>query len=731
MHFTLIRIFFLIVLSNLCSTSPAKEVINKKFKFRVIIPNNWQSKNYKDGKDKIYEFVSPDENAFIQLRSFTSDPRLTIELLTKVFEESYLPKGNKKITYQKQKSEPGIHSARGSYSVQANGKTLVLTVYYIITKDVSHTLMTIIPKAQYKMKEQAIKNILTTFRITGKENQFRLPLSPAKQKIKALSNHHNTTTKAPVSKPKPTTLFKAIKISNVHLGDQITDNLSIKTYSSHFFSQTEKIYLSYHWEGEGAFGHTLKISWVYKPTHYVIDRSKYKFPASLTHGTNTIFISKPYGGWPSGEYQVEFSISGNSIDEIPFVIEKEKIKPPEQEPVSAEDLFAGVDAKSQVNKPITTTVSEPNPVTSSHQKTSKQLDQRKASDPSDIAAQMKFWANESLSKGKWSRVPFTCKSLYITNMSSAGIDYKASAVGQSTSSGYGPHIVQFSEGSRGENKIDFNYVFKGVNYYVKKANDIFALAGKYSNIWICGPKGMIMYQGALVKYKWVAAKTPTEQNLNSIYFANKNTGCAVGDYGTILMTHDGGKTWTQSQSPLNGTLLRVVFTDPLHAYILVRKTASLKGYLLKTTDGGRHWRVTEFPSQFQTPIEMAGMSFIDNNNGWICGKFGLVFHTTDGGESWNYVENARDAAGNKHLKDIVVTSNKEIWACGEHGTLIHSKNGGQSWEKLDLGEKSTFTSIEFNGPYFGYLSTSHLVYKYYDRRYDTYQGAYYKQFPRN
>jgi len=37
---------------------------------------------------------------------------------------------------------------------------------------------------------------------------------------------------------------------------------------------------------------------------------------------------------------------------------------------------------------------------------------------------------------------------------------------------------------------------------------------------------------------------PTGSNLWSVYFVNELTGWAVGGYGTILRTTDGGTTWT-------------------------------------------------------------------------------------------------------------------------------------------------------------------------------------------
>jgi len=31
---------------------------------------------------------------------------------------------------------------------------------------------------------------------------------------------------------------------------------------------------------------------------------------------------------------------------------------------------------------------------------------------------------------------------------------------------------------------------------------------------------------------------------------------------------------------------------------------------------------------------LRGMSWVDPNNGWIVGGFGLILHTKDGGQTW-------------------------------------------------------------------------------------------------
>jgi photosystem II stability/assembly factor-like uncharacterized protein len=69
--------------------------------------------------------------------------------------------------------------------------------------------------------------------------------------------------------------------------------------------------------------------------------------------------------------------------------------------------------------------------------------------------------------------------------------------------------------------------------------------------------------------------------LNSVYFANANTGYAVGFYGTIMKTSNGGTDWTIQNSGTSNHLSSVFFTDANTGYAV-----GDLGTILKTTNGG-------------------------------------------------------------------------------------------------------------------------------------------------
>jgi photosystem II stability/assembly factor-like uncharacterized protein len=80
---------------------------------------------------------------------------------------------------------------------------------------------------------------------------------------------------------------------------------------------------------------------------------------------------------------------------------------------------------------------------------------------------------------------------------------------------------------------------------------------------------------------WTEQSLPTDHSLRNVYFADANTGYAVGDSGTILKTTNGGILWTSQNSGTFNRLLSVHFTDTNTGYIVGEG-----GIILKTTNGG-------------------------------------------------------------------------------------------------------------------------------------------------
>jgi photosystem II stability/assembly factor-like uncharacterized protein len=169
--------------------------------------------------------------------------------------------------------------------------------------------------------------------------------------------------------------------------------------------------------------------------------------------------------------------------------------------------------------------------------------------------------------------------------------------------------------------------------------------------------------------------------LYDVQFLDANTGWVVGEFGKIYHTTDGGQSWSEQEQSLLGqevvdildipTFFGIHMIDAQHGLV-----AGLDGKLAGTQDGAT-WQFQQMKLSYPivdplfNPILFAdgtgwaigaagevvrlatadgewqraklgmevvtwlrGMSWIDQQNGWIVGGFGLILHTKDGGQTW-------------------------------------------------------------------------------------------------
>ena len=128
---------------------------------------------------------------------------------------------------------------------------------------------------------------------------------------------------------------------------------------------------------------------------------------------------------------------------------------------------------------------------------------------------------------------------------------------------------------------------------------------------------------AFAQWTWLSP-IPPGNSLRSVYFTDLNTGYAVGNYGTILKTSDGGDSWTVLTSGTTHTLFSLTFTDNNTGY-----ATGESGILLKTTDGGNLW------TKLSTGMtkNLLSIYFPSKNTGFIVGQNGIILKTTDAGNT--------------------------------------------------------------------------------------------------
>ena len=203
-------------------------------------------------------------------------------------------------------------------------------------------------------------------------------------------------------------------------------------------------------------------------------------------------------------------------------------------------------------------------------------------------------------------------------------------------------------------------------------------------------------------------RRPPDSILSRMFFANDQTGWAVGESGTIQRTIDGGATWTLQDAPTRKLLYDVAAIDDNHAWVV-----GAVGTILRTVDGGRNWGeqssgVTE---------ALRAVHFVDPQRGWAVGAKGTVISTANGGARWRRqtsgVElNLNDVVFLK-TKDGAAEGPKEGWIAGDRGLLLHTIDGGVTWENVELGARVNLLRLFFAAPDCGWVvGTSGAIFKY-------------------
>lgn len=188
---------------------------------------------------------------------------------------------------------------------------------------------------------------------------------------------------------------------------------------------------------------------------------------------------------------------------------------------------------------------------------------------------------------------------------------------------------------------------------------------------------------------WQMLESGSERQLLDIEFVDAQTGIAVGDAGTILRTGDGGATWTKVAVPADTQLPEEYFgiVEPSDIVLYAVSWGSPEsvtivaefGVILHSNDGGR-----SFQSRVSNVDKtLFGVFFADAMRGWAVGMESTMIATTDGGATWAPVAVKSPPGFSLALYDIEVEGNLG-WAVGNSGFLLNSTDAGQTWNLVDV-----------------------------------------------
>lgn len=230
----------------------------------------------------------------------------------------------------------------------------------------------------------------------------------------------------------------------------------------------------------------------------------------------------------------------------------------------------------------------------------------------------------------------------------------------------------------------------------------------------------------------VLAETVPHESLFAVAFEGER-GIAVGDLGTVMLTRDGGATWTREKAPTDLALLGVALAGDRaimvgqQGTILVREAddrwlevdsgteerllnvdvnrrgtafaVGAFGTVLRSTDAGNTWQnAAPVWTDFDTEAgggaitgaagepTMNAVQVMEDGTVFLGGEIAYIVRSTDEGGSWELVYEAQAPEGGilPAVNGLRVRPDGVGFAVGQVGLVVKTIDGGATWERLDV-----------------------------------------------
>lgn len=158
---------------------------------------------------------------------------------------------------------------------------------------------------------------------------------------------------------------------------------------------------------------------------------------------------------------------------------------------------------------------------------------------------------------------------------------------------------------------------------------------------IAGERAVAIGQLGLIAVQdggdWVTVRAPTKERLLGVALNTRGQGIAVGAFGTVLRSEDGGMGWQ-----------------------------------MVDIDWEKFFPSGDEPHVYDVHID-------EHNRITLVGEFGMVLRSDNAGQSWRLLRR-----GDASLFALKVDG-RNAFAVGQDGTVLRSQDDGASWQELDTG----------------------------------------------
>jgi photosystem II stability/assembly factor-like uncharacterized protein len=169
---------------------------------------------------------------------------------------------------------------------------------------------------------------------------------------------------------------------------------------------------------------------------------------------------------------------------------------------------------------------------------------------------------------------------------------------------------------------------------------------------------------------WVSSPVDTPEATLSIYCAPNGRIWVSASFSTLYWSDSSLQQWHEFSLSEDLQFTAVRFVDEMNGFAVGEF-----GTVLATTDGGDNWEPRNpIPNEF---YPMA-VDFIDADTGWVGGLDGIIWHTADGGETWQRQASVTSAPiYNIHADEL------GVYAVGGSAKLVEFNEG--QWRSFEGG----------------------------------------------
>ncbi|HET9692757.1 MAG TPA: hypothetical protein VFP48_00100 [Steroidobacteraceae bacterium] len=193
-----------------------------------------------------------------------------------------------------------------------------------------------------------------------------------------------------------------------------------------------------------------------------------------------------------------------------------------------------------------------------------------------------------------------------------------------------------------------------------------------------GQSGTVLVRG--VDGQWSLVASGTEERLLAVDVDPQGVAVAVGGFGKILLSRDGGSSWTSiAPSWMDGGYTDQGLEPHLYAVDLAADgsitCAGEFGLILRSVDAGQSWAVLARGTDSLFSLELR-----DDGMGYAVGQGGTILRTTDRGATWSEVASTSES----NLLGVASSADGRVVVTAMRDMLV--SDDGLAWRRVSGGD---------------------------------------------